>query len=182
MASQEFQEQALLSAVRNGELIDQLDGTFVTTGKSGGLAGLTFSSEQFVSSLTEGLWFTKEVLADVLGGISSATGEYSNYAGAALDIYDIIQNNEDIDTVTEAFDLFGETLDQLEKKWFQSAQQAMTFTDVINATKDAVSTGWMSIFQNIFGQVEEAKKLWSGLAYELYDVFMNGILQKNRNN
>ena len=63
-------------------------------------------------------------------------------------------------------------------KAFKAAQEARTFTDAINATKDAVATGWLRMFSNIFGQVEEAKVLWTDLAGSLYDVFMDGMWTK----
>ena len=54
---------------------------------------------------------------------------------------------------------------------FHAAQEAKTFKDAIEATKDAVSTGWMNIFEQIFGNYEEARVLWTNVANELIEAF-----------
>lgn len=54
---------------------------------------------------------------------------------------------------------------------YHAAQEAKTFNDAIDATKDAVSTQWMNFFESIFGNYEEARVLWTNVAEELYDVF-----------
>lgn len=66
---------------------------------------------------------------------------------------------------------------------FLAAQQARTFTDAIEATKDAVSTGWARSFRLIFGDIEEATRLFTDMANGMIAVvdtvkeFRNGILQ-----
>lgn len=52
---------------------------------------------------------------------------------------------------------------------FHAAQEALTFTDALNAVKDAISSGWMQSFKYIFGDLDEARKLWTGVANGLYD-------------
>ena len=42
-------------------------------------------------------------------------------------------------------------------KAFKAAQEARTFTDAIQAVKDAVATGWMRIFSNIFRSNRRSK-------------------------
>lgn len=60
----------------------------------------------------------------------------------------------------------------LGRRAFKAAQEAKTFAEAISATKDAVSTGWMNIFEKIFGNYYEAKELWTELANRLYDAFI----------
>ena len=52
-----------------------------------------------------------------------------------------------------------------------AAQEAVTFGEAIDATKDAVGTAWMLIFKDIIGNYEEAALLWTDLANNLYDTF-----------
>jgi len=73
----------------------------------------------------------------------------------------------------------GYGLDQFSLKALRAGQEARTFADVLDSVKDAVSTGWMNTFQNIFGDYDEAKVLWTDLANELYDVFAEGGNQRN---
>lgn len=56
-------------------------------------------------------------------------------------------------------------------KAFKAAQEAKTFIEAIDATKDAVSTGFMKSFELMFGNYEEAKVLWTDMANWLYDLF-----------
>ena len=66
----------------------------------------------------------------------------------------------------------SDELDSLGAKAFMAAQEAKTFTEAINSVKDAVSTGWMNSFELIFGDYQEAKKLWTDLANDLWDIFL----------
>lgn len=46
---------------------------------------------------------------------------------------------------------------------YNAAREARTFTDVINALKDAVSTGWSDTFTHLFGKLNEAKDFFTAL-------------------
>ena len=54
---------------------------------------------------------------------------------------------------------------------YHAAQEAKTFNDAIEATKDAVSTGWLKTFEMVFGNYEEAKVLWTDMANNLWEIF-----------
>lgn len=56
-------------------------------------------------------------------------------------------------------------------KSFKAGQEAKTFAEALGSVEDAVSTGWMTTFERIFGNYQQAKELWTDLANELYDVF-----------
>lgn len=61
---------------------------------------------------------------------------------------------------------------------FQAAQEYSSLRDAIDATKDAVSTGWMNVFEKMFGNFEQAKEIWTEFGDRLYDAFaepVNGI-------
>lgn len=68
---------------------------------------------------------------------------------------------------------------ELSRKAFAMAQEYRTFNDAISATKDAVSTQWMSTFQYVFGNYEEAKELWTALGNSLYDLFAEAGNERN---
>lgn len=63
----------------------------------------------------------------------------------------------------------------MSKSAFLAAQEYKTFADVISATADAVSTKWMNIFQIIFGNYEEAKKIWTEFGDIFYDIFAQPV-------
>ena len=56
----------------------------------------------------------------------------------------------------------------------KAAQETRTLSQAIQATKDAVSSGWMNTFSAIFGDYTEQKKIWSNLSDELWDIFAAG--------
>lgn len=93
----------------------------------------------------------------------------------------------------EVADEWGITLEQANKwlsefdsevmqfglKSFKAAQEAKTLTDAIEATKDAVSTGWMKSFELVFGNYLEAKELWTAVANQMYDLFAGMTSARN---
>ena len=66
-------------------------------------------------------------------------------------------------TMEAVFKEFGDQSTELGKKAYKAAQRCVTFSDVINAWKDMLSTGWMQTYQNIFGKLSDAMALFSGL-------------------
>lgn len=154
MDTQEFRETVLQTAVDIGELTKAGNEFITKTGKK-------FTLEKFTESLSS-KWFTNDVLLKTL----------SKYSSAVQDVYEIA-SKEGI-TASEVLEKYGDQFDKFGIKAFKAAQEARTFIDAINATKDAVSTGWMATSEQIFGGYEDAKNLWTELANELYDVFAEG--------
>lgn len=62
---------------------------------------------------------------------------------------------------------------------YRAAQEYRSLRDAIDATKDAVSTGWMTTFEKIFGNAEEAKRIWGSVGNTLYEVFASGAYARN---
>ena len=151
MDTEEFRDKILETAVAMGQLTKEGDQFVTKTGKK-------FTKAQFTTQLSEG-WFTSDVLIEGL----------NKYSAAIDEIYEI-SKREGI-TASEVIEKYGDTLNQFGVKAFKSAQEARTFTDVLNSVKDAVSSKWMTTFENIFGNQQEAVRLWTDLANELYDVF-----------
>lgn len=83
------------------------------------------------------------------------------------------------DTASEAIEFLSGKYDELALKAFRSAQEAKSFNEAIDATKDAVSSGWMKTFELIFGNYTQAKKLWTDLANALWDTFASGAEKRN---
>lgn len=84
-----------------------------------------------------------------------------------------------VETMSALLEKLGSKEYALGLKAFKAAQEAKTFTEAIDATKDAVSSKFMKIFELIFGNYLEAKELWTDLAEALYDIFaepLNGVI------
>ncbi len=167
MDTEEFRQKALDAAVALGTLRKNADGTYeslVATGKAGAEA---FSISQFAEKLTEGAWFTSDVMMAVFQSYSAAVDQIYDYA------------DEKGITASQAIEELGDSVDQFGLKAFKAAQEARTWGDAVDSVKDAVSTGWMSTFEIIFGNQKEATKLWTDLANAMYEAFASGAEGRN---
>ena len=78
-------------------------------------------------------------------------------------------------TSSEALEQLKGQYGELAERAALAAQQATSFGQAIDSTKDAVSSKWMSVFETIFGNKEEATDTWTELANRLYDIFVPPI-------
>ena len=98
---------------------------------------------------------------------------FNKYAQMTLDVYDLTQ--EKGITASEAIDELSGAYDNIAERSFKAAQQAKSFNEAIDATKDAVGSSWMKVFETFFGNKEEATETWTELANRLYDIFVPSI-------
>lgn len=158
-----FRQAALDTAEALGTVRKNADGTYtslVAVSKAGKQA---FSIEQFSDSLTQGQWFTSDVQMAI----------YQKYAGAVDQIREYAEEN--MLTASEAIEALDGQLDDFALNAFKAAQEARTWSAVVDSVKDALSTGWMKVFKNIFGNYGEAKEFFTDLANDLYDVFVEPL-------
>ena len=66
-------------------------------------------------------------------------------------------------------------LKDLGEESYKAAQKCTTLTDVFNAWKDQLSTGWMKVWQNIFGGMTESMELFSAICDKVSDSFSSFI-------
>lgn len=103
---------------------------------------------------------------------------FGNFAEMSDLAYEMVQAGE-VDTASEAYEILSQKYDNVAITAAKAAQEAKTFSEAIDATKDAVSSGWMKSFEIIFGDYQEAKVLWTDLANTLWDVFAAGSEVRN---
>lgn len=199
MATREFKENVIEVALRLGTLKKEADGIIHTAEDAKHIVSTTNFNEWLKDE-----WFNKDVLTEVLklyGGFTDRLNQYINEisdAGTELTASDMLEYIEEFSKGTldmnEAMDETGLSAERLRemladlnsaefdlgKRAFVAAQEAKTFGEAIDATKDAVSTGWMTTFETIFGNYEQARKLWTRVANELYDVFAEGGNTRNK--
>ena len=160
MATKEFKEQAMEAAVAAGTLRKEGNKYFTKAGKQVGI-------ENFSQTLNYD-WFTSDVLLSVL----NTYGKYANIVKEAQ------KDGETAADTMERLKKEGvEAMNELGASAFKAAQEAKTFQEAIDATKDAVSTAFLNIFESIFGNYLEAKELWTNFANWLYDVFAAPIAE-----
>lgn len=182
MDTDEFRQKCLDAAVALGTLKKTGNDTY----KSLVASTDAFSKSQFAKSLTEGQWFTSDVMMKVFSEYASAvdqiyketerTGELAsevidNIHAKAKQIQAEKIGIDETEAINQAIKELGYNFDAFGLKAFEAAQKARTFRDVLDSVKDAVSTGWMNTFELIFGNAEEATEMWTDLANGLWDIF-----------
>ena len=190
MDTAEFRKQTLEVAVAMGKVKKVGEDTYQS------LLGnkMKFTQQQFAESLTEGQWFTSDVMMEVYKKYAKASDQMKKAidimsedhdvtltAGQMIKAYDALKNNtfdsflkeEEIDdekaisalkNMVSGFDEFGIST-------FRAGQEYRTFNDTLDATKDAVSTKWMNIMETLIGNIDAQKKLWTTIGEQFYDWF-----------
>lgn len=119
-----------------------------------------------------------ETLKDQWADTSVMEAAFGKFGEMTEKAYAMVQAGE-ADSATEAYAMLAKQYDGVSITAAKAAQEAKTFIEAIDATKDAVSSGWMKTFELIFGNYEEAKILWTDLANTLWDVFASGSEARN---
>lgn len=158
MNTREFNQLAIETAYADG-MLQKIGDTYMT------LDGKFEVTASNIKNTLQSGWFSSGVILDVLS-------QYGEFA-------DLVYENQ------EAGELVADTIDRLaedgadallgiSKKAFLAAQQSKTLTDAIDATKDAVTTGWMNTYELIVGNYEQAVEVWGSFGEVLYNVFAVG--------
>lgn len=196
MSTTEFKETVLETAASIGILTKAADGWYQTA--SGDLIS---SAKGFTDSLQEG-WFTSDVLIKSLekyGGFatelykvveetgaetSALLGIIDDYIDGTLDMEEAITiTGQSAEELTAWVQKLGSEEMKLGREAFKAAQETKTFQESIDYVKEAVSSGWMRTFENMFGNYEEAKEFWTNVTSYMYDFFVasgdvrNGLLK-----
>lgn len=207
MATIEFKETVLETAAAENKLKKTVDKSGKAIYKT--LKGTTVTAQNFSQTLSEGWFTgdvlqktlikygeysrrLNEVLKD------TGMGKYGMTAAEVIEWTDAIASGsksvEDwraslvktmgdaapsIDQLSYALELLNDKSMELGKRAFLAGQEYKTFADAIDATKDAVSSGWMRTFELIIGNAEQAKEVWSAVGEELLSIFNSGASRRN---
>lgn len=115
-------------------------------------------------------WADREVMEQAFGKYA----EFAEAVKAELDANPKYHNQASL-----AIEALADQYDEVTVKAFKAAQEAKSFSEAVDATKDAVSSGWMETFDILFGNYEEAKTFWSDLAEQFWDIFAGGMGGRN---
>ena len=121
------------------------------------------TTSNFTGTLAD-KWLDTEVMEKAFG----------RFAEMSLKAREMVESGE-VETASEAYEILSKQYDGISITAAKAAQEAKSFTEAIDATKDAVSSGWMKSFEIIFGNYEKAKVTWTELANWLWDVFASEI-------
>ncbi|WP_278984311.1 tape measure protein [Segatella bryantii] len=170
MGTEKIKNQIMEMAAEMGTLRKASDGVYMT------LKGSKVTSKNFASTLSD-KWFTSNVLVNMLNEYNKFFTQIQKVSmETGMTITHILSELEkDGDGYSKnaiAFaEKYGIELGTVGEEAFRAAQQTKSFTEAINATMDAVSSGWMKSFDYIFGNRDEAIEFWSEVTEILYDVF-----------
>ena len=83
------------------------------------------------------------------------------------------------DVLIKVFEDYGDVTTDIGKKAQSSAQDLKTFTMMMESLQAAAGTGWKDTWQLLFGDLEEAKVLWTGLGNAIGDMISNSAKARN---
>lgn len=178
MGTEKIKGQIMEMAAEMGTLRKVSDGVYMS------LKGSKVTSKNFASTLSD-KWFTSNVLVNMLNEYNKFFTQIQKVSlETGMTITHILSELEkDGDKYSESAIAFAEKygieLGTVGEEAFRAAQQTKSFTEAINATMDAVSSGWMKSFDYIFGNRDEAIEFWSEVTEILYDVFASGAELRN---
>lgn len=183
MDTKEFRQNAIDAAIELGTLKEEANGTYTTlVGKKANK--LNFSLQQFADNLTEGEWFTSDVMMKVYSEYSSAVDTIKEYydeggifdrtlnkvvsVNTTAEVVDVInKNNADIKKKFEKTQLKSKDVDNILKKW--SKVKVITddvvddYAEANKLTKEIAKT---QLQQNLDEYVKEYADLFKGSAEE----------------
>lgn len=157
--------------------------------------GVLVTAENLRTTLQYG-WFNKGVLTDTLKKYGDFADELyksveeigvqtTDFLEYLADYEEALKNGEDMDKWVEKLAskekinnvvAFKKALATLSDEYyslgeaaFRAGQESKTFKDSLDYTKDAITTTWMNIFQDIFGNYLASKALWTDMSELMYD-------------
>ena len=123
-------------------------------------------NEEFNKKLEKDAETLKKV-ADEFGVDSDKFKEAAKAAGYSME--------DAAEIVEKGITRFQKATKSVSERGFAAGQEAKTFTDAWEAAKDAVSSQWATLYEQIFGNYEEAKIMWTALANTMWDVFAGPV-------
>ena len=107
----------------------------------------------FRESLTKGEWLTTQVLTETLDQFATATDTQEEYEAAVKKFVDEGYSQEEAEQIATMAKTAGE-----------AATKVKTFSQLIDTCKEALGSGWTTTWRLIFGDFEDARKLWTSVS------------------
>lgn len=107
----------------------------------------------FRESLTKGEWLTTQVLTETLDQFATAADTQEEYEAAVKKFVDEGYSKEEAEQIATMAKTAGE-----------AATKVKTFSQLIDTCKEALGSGWTTTWRLIFGDFEDARKLWTSVS------------------
>lgn len=114
-------------------------------------------------------WKNQMVEAAIAQGTLTKVGEDAYQAGnktltlQQLFIDGLQEQWATTEVMMKVFGDYGDETTDIGKKAYSAAQDIKTFTQMMESLKATAGTGWKDTWQIIFGDLDQAKELWTGL-------------------
>lgn len=174
MATVDFKQSLIDTAVALGTVKETEEGYISTTTNAQGKTSDLFTSTLGFNDALSSQWMTTEVLTQTLQNYATDTREMTD-AEREKWVEDMKQLNYTDEQIKR--------IEELGQKSFDAAQEVTTYSKMIDALREAVGSGWAQTFEILFGDLEEATKLWTGINNVIGGVIAsvadtrNGILE-----
>lgn len=107
----------------------------------------------FRESLTKGEWLTTQVLTETLDQFATAADTQEEYEAAVKKFVDEGYSQEEAEQIATMAKTAGE-----------AATKVKTYSQLIDTCKEALGSGWTTTWRLIFGDFEDARKLWTSVS------------------
>lgn len=174
MATVDFKQSLIDTAVAMGTVVETEEGYKTTTTNAQGKVSDMFTSTLGFNDALAHQWMTTEVLTQTLENYATDTRTMTEEERKAW-----VGKMKGLKYTDEQI----KRIEELGQKSFDAAQEFRTYSAMIDSLREAVGSGWATTFEILFGDLEEATKLWTNVADVLSGIIAsisdtrNGILE-----
>lgn len=154
------------------------------------IAKLTATTEKFgmtesalrgyISDFNKGTLDIEAVASKYEISVEDLTKELNNYKDGLLDLNEISEEyGADVGILYGEMQKLSDAEYDVGLAAMLASQESRTLEDSINYVKDAVSSGWMTTFNIIIGELLDAKKVFATVSNELYEIFVEDGEKRN---
>lgn len=155
---------------------------------TGFLTTIDYKSLNLANIMTQDL---KQAFADAAIEAGTLTKVGENLYSTGKKTYNLQQLFNDAlsdqwattDVMMDVFSQYGDETTKLGKRAWDAATKVKTFTGMMEALKASAGTGWKTTWELLFGDLDEATALWTGLYKFISGIidgmnnFRNGVLE-----
>lgn len=165
MATVEFKQELIDTALTLGTLEKTEEGYVSTTTDMQGKVSEAFTATKAFNDSLSAQWMTTDVLVEALSHYSTDVRDMTKEEKKAYEarLKGLGYTKEQI-----------EQIEALGMKAFDAAQDVKSFSQLIDTLKEAAGSGWTRTWKLIFGDLEEAKRLWTGVN-NVVSSFIDGV-------
>lgn len=154
MATVEFKEQLIQTAVAMGTLVEENGMYISTTTDANGKVSEAFNATKMFNDSLSSQWMTTEVLVQTLQQYST---DVRTLSADEKKLYE-----EQLAGLGYTKEQIA-AIEELGIKAANAAKDVKTFSQLIDTLKESLGSGWTKTWQLIFGDLNEAKVLWTGI-------------------